>query len=351
MDSTLCKRNYPLDIARIVAVLMVVMIHCSTSFVANYQPFTVEFSFGNIFDSISRIGVPLFLMISGSLFLDEHREVTLKNILFKNVKSLAIITILWAIIYSAAYKFIFPLLTGNTISVKSIIGSIINGHYHMWCLYLIIGLYIITPFLKKFVCKENKDMVLFFIIISLCVSFLTPVINAICVLGFDLSFINTWINKFHLNFFGGYIAYFLAGWYIVHIEIKQKWLMYVIYFLSAVSLVAIVLYVHFTGDYTNAYQNISVPVFLYSVGVFLALNNINFNLSEKTAKKLEKLSKLTFGVYIIHVLILDMFIKLFPYSRYGALYIIVSFAVVVFVSFLVSYIVSKIPVLKKIIKA
>ena len=210
MDSMLYKRNYSLDIARIVATLTVVMIHCSGTFVKNYKQYTSEFIFGNLFDSISRIGVPLFLMISGSLFLDERREVTLKNILFKNIKSLAIITIIWASIYSAVYNVMFPLLIGKSINVKSVLRGIVNGHYHMWYLYMIIGLYIITPFLRKFVCKENKSMVLFFIIISFCFQFLTPTINAVCKLGLNLSFINRWLDKFHLDFFGGYITYFLG---------------------------------------------------------------------------------------------------------------------------------------------
>lgn len=351
MDSALYKRNHSLDVARIVAVLAVVMVHCSAPFVKGNQQFSFEFIFGNLFDSISRIGVPLFLMISGALFLDERKEVTLKNILLKNVKSLAIITIIWAIIYSSVYNIVFPLLNGESINVKSFISGIANGHYHMWYLYMIIGLYIITPFLKKFVCKENKEMVLFFIIISFCLHFFTPIINAMCELGLNLSIINTFINKFHLDFFGGYITYFLVGWYIVHIGIKQKWLTYVMYFLGAAALAFIVLFVQYTGDYTNAYENICAPVFVYSISVFLALNNININFKEKTAKKLTTLSKLTFGVYIIHVLVLSVYSILFPYSRYSALYIVVCFAIVVCSSFLISYVISKIPVLKKILKA
>lgn len=351
MDCMLYKRNHSLEIARMVATLTVVMIHCSATFVADYKQYTSEFIFGNLFDSISRIGVPLFLMISGSLFLDEHREVTLKSILLKNVKNLAIITIIWAIIYSSVYNVIFPLLMGESINVKTVLGDIVNGHYHMWYLYMIIGLYIITPFLKKFVCKENKGMVLFFIIISFCFQFFTPIINAMCELGLNLSYINIWLSNFHLDFFGGYITYFLVGWYIVHIGIQQKWIKYIIYFLGAAALTFIVLFVHFTGDYSNTYKHIGAPVFVYSVSVFLALNNMNFNFKEKTAKKLTNLSKLTFGVYLIHVLVISVYSKLFPYSRYSALYIVVSFVIVVCSCFLISYVISKIPVLKKIIKA
>ncbi len=151
MSNLLNKRNYSLDIARIIAALTVIMIHCSAPFVTGSQLFSSEFVFGNMFDSISRIGVPLFLMISGALFLDEQKEVTLKGIISKNIKSLAIITIIWSVIYSVVKNIVFPFFDGGSINLKNAIGGIINGHYHMWYLYMIIGLYFIVPVLKKII--------------------------------------------------------------------------------------------------------------------------------------------------------------------------------------------------------
>ena len=350
MDNLVHKRNYSLDIARIIATLSVVMTHCCSYFLEKHPLFSNEFIIGNLFDSLSRIGVPLFIMISGSLFLDERKDITLKSVLFKNIKCIAIIIIIWSTIYSIAYNVILPISSNNTISIKNIIGGIINGPYHMWYLYMIIGLYIMTPFLRKFVCKENKEMVLAFITISLCFQFFTPVVNIICKLGIDLSLINEWMTKFELDFFGGYLAYYLVGWYIVNVGIKQKLHKNIIYLLGATSLVLIILYVHFTGDYKNAYKNIGMPVFVYSVSVFLALNNITWKLKEKITKKLATLSNLTFGVYMIHALLVTIYIKLFPYNGHCILYIIVYFMVVIFFASLISYTISKIPLLRKIIK-
>ena len=166
MKDLVPKRNYSLDVTRIVAVLAVVMIHCSASFVTDYAPYTAEFIAGNLADSISRMGVPLFLMISGALFLDERKEVTLKSILSRNVKNIVIITVIWSILYATAYSILSPLVKGNPLNTKEILSGIIRGHGHMWYLYMIMGIYVMTPFLKKFVYKENKDMVLSFILIS-----------------------------------------------------------------------------------------------------------------------------------------------------------------------------------------
>lgn len=350
MKMALHQRNISLDIVRIVAIFAVIMLHSSADFVAFYPKSSNEFIIGNIFNAVSRIGVPLFLMISGALFLDERREMTLKIAFSKYVKNLAVITIIWAIFYSAIYHIVFPLLSKQVIDIKEFFGGILFGHRHMWYLFMIIGLYIITPFLKKFVNKENKCLVLSYIAVSFCINFFEPIIKAINDLGFHISFVNNWIDRFRLDFFSGYVTYFLVGWYIVHIGINQKWIRHLIYSLGAASLVFIVLFVHFTGEYDNVYENIGVPVFLYSVSAFLAINNIQVQLSEKNAKILATLSKLAFGAYIIHMLILTIFFNVFPYSNHCVLYIIISFVVASCISFLISYIISKIPVLKKIIK-
>ena len=81
------------------------------------------------------------------------------------------------------------------------------------------------------------------------------------------------------------------------------------------------------------------------------MRNKKLNLKEKSAHILAHLSKLTFGVYIVHILILTVCQKCFRYSGNPLLYVIVLFLMVTFLSFLITYILSKIPVVKELIKA
>lgn len=90
------ERNYSLDLTRIAAVLAVVMIHVSSAFVSSYEINTLEFQTANVLDSISRLGVPLFVMISGSLFLDEKRKISTRNLYFKNIKGILFLLYLWS---------------------------------------------------------------------------------------------------------------------------------------------------------------------------------------------------------------------------------------------------------------
>lgn len=63
--------NKSLDVIKTVAIITVLMTHVSAALVILFPVSSPEFIWGNIVDSISRIGVSLFIMVSGALFLDE----------------------------------------------------------------------------------------------------------------------------------------------------------------------------------------------------------------------------------------------------------------------------------------
>ncbi len=88
-------RDISLDIIRIIATMAVVMIHCSAFLVSNFKVGTMAFFVGNVFDSVSRLAVPLFVMVSGALFLNEERTVTVKGILKKNIKNTGLLFLFW----------------------------------------------------------------------------------------------------------------------------------------------------------------------------------------------------------------------------------------------------------------
>ena len=62
------------------------------------------------------------------------------------------------------------------------------------------------------------------------------------------------LDKFHMEFFTGYIAYYLAGWYIFHIGIKKGYIKKLIYILGAISLITIIVLTQITKEYNNIYD-------------------------------------------------------------------------------------------------
>ena len=345
------SRILTLDIHRIIAVLSVIMIHISAGFVINYDKASEEFLAGNIFDSISRMGVPLFIMVSGALMLDEAKEITFKNQIFKKIKNVITLIILWAFFYAMVYQVLLPVLDGDIPNLRMFILAIIDGHYHMWFLYMIIGLYLITPFVRCIAQKENKKLVLAFIILSLLTQFSVPILEGLTLIWGQCHRIILFMSKLELHFFCGYITYYLTGWYIMHNDINRKVQRYIIYPASALALIATILYVHLTQDYNNAYSNMNIFVYIYSVGVFSAIKNIPV---EKYGKKMKTLivalSNLSFGVYIVHDIPLFLFNRNMSYHDAPLLYLIIQFLGISIVSFVGCYILSKIPLVKKTVR-
>ena len=349
MTFTVKERNISLDLIKIIAMLTVIMTHVSANIMIQSDTSTIEFLVGNVYNSISRIGVPLFVMTSGALLLDKNKDITINQIFSKYVKNIALLLVFWSAVYSIIFNILIPSYYGDAISIKKVVSAFILGHSHLWYLYMLIGLYLITPFLRMFVTYERKNLVLLFISISLISQFTIPVLNELADIRSEFTILVELLNKFELHFFSGYVTYYLTGWYITHIKISDK-LKKVINIFWVPALIITIFYVQFTGEYSNAYSNTNIFIFIYSIGAFNVLYSIPCNLlSDKFKNKIIFLSKLSFGVYLSHQIVLRMLI-IVPYKGMPFLYILLLIIGTFVITFLGCFIASKIPVIKRLIR-
>ena len=144
---------------------------------------------------------------------------------------MAIIFLFWSLVYSV----LFELIPGH--GLKAFFSQFIQGHYHLWVLFMISGMYMITPFLRKIV--QDKKLTVYFLILAFI--FAVVIENAIYLLGvfsaeaYALSQIV--INNAHFHFVLGYPVYFVLGYYFNTYEISKKaerW----IYILGIISFIA-----------------------------------------------------------------------------------------------------------------
>ncbi|MDD6466906.1 MAG: acyltransferase family protein [Erysipelotrichaceae bacterium] len=99
------NRIYYLDVLRVIACLSVIMVHSSAPYVVkNIGSF--NFLIGNIFNSITRIGVPLFVMISGALMLDKNYQFSIEK-LMKHITRMFVFLVfgLHFIVYFLIYSY------------------------------------------------------------------------------------------------------------------------------------------------------------------------------------------------------------------------------------------------------
>lgn len=344
------KRIYSFDFMRIIAACAVVMIHTSVDFVLPTQSTLV---WGNLFHSLSRFAVPMFLMISGALMLDEDKEISVRKIL-KSSLNMFILLMLWSLFYAVGDNIIRPIVTNEPISLVTFFDTVFNGHYHLWYLFVLIGLYLITPILRLFIKRENSELIGKYLIFAVVICFVGSFVNQMVnIYTKQTDIVLNYISNFRLDCIFEYLLYYILGWYFVNVEISKKTRSFV-YIGGLVGIIATIIcgWFFFVEDAqaNYFYTNNSLNVFLCSVGLFVFIHYLVKTKNIKANKFVLKLSNLTFGAYLIHGIFLFGVKLIGKKLTCVPLAICVIFAVTVVLSFVAAYIISKIPILKKLIR-
>ncbi len=336
------------DVLRIAAIFFVMILHIAAENWGYTDVNTYEWSMMNIYDSISRWGVPILVMISGSLFLS--RNISIERLYKKNILRLVIIFIVWSLGYSLLFNIIV------NYSLKSFISGFIKGHFHLWFLYMIIGLYMITPFLRIIV--EDERLTRHFLLLALAFTVIIPeIISVISVFSEKYGeWVESVVSQAHIKFVLGYSMYFVLGYYLSTKQINRKNSL-LIYLMGLVGFVSTIVLTSIVSRKTNVasdifYNNLTINVMLESVAVFvLAKNNIhNDKVSNKAKMIIAKLSKYSLGAYLLHILAITFIRKFLSLTNisFNPLFSIPIISILTFVlSFGVSSILNHIPIIKK----
>ena len=137
-----------INFLRIIACIMVIGIHVSAIHAIKYCELSSggEFKFliSNFWYGISAPAVPVFVMISGKYALN-RKNIDYRKYYIKIFRRIYVPAILWSIIYMLLRYYY------QNISLKIVVNSAIGGSpfYHLWYLYMMIGVYLLVPFLEK----------------------------------------------------------------------------------------------------------------------------------------------------------------------------------------------------------
>lgn len=201
-----------LDLIRIIACVLVVMVHISAQQIEEFPVDSAQFVITNSCNSLAFTGVALFVMISGTLALNPRKETGIKNLLLHKTMHFFILYYIW----KALYQVVNMLDSGESFTVQNIKNDIIlaliqkNGYYHLWFLPMIAIVYMAVPLIKKSVAEKN--VCTYF----LCVFFVTALLVP-TMLNFEFKFKYLVVDFFAANdfyLFGGYLGYFILGHYL-----------------------------------------------------------------------------------------------------------------------------------------
>ena len=346
IDKNSSQRDYNMDLLRILASFMVIIVHVSAHNFLDTPAKSIEWLSYDMYDSMFRSTVPLFLMISGVFFLNEKTQNNLKKLYTKNIFRLALVFVIWSFIYA-----VFSVFT-KRIDSSNFLYSFITGHFHLWFIPTIIGIYMISPFIYKFIKNSNEKIFKYFLILFISSSLLKT-ISYLEFLPF-YEYILLFLKLLPIDIICNYYSYFILGYFLYNYGVSKKFTKS-IYVLSIVSVFLCFIGCYILSRYlgynnSNLMKDFSIFTAIEAIGVFLFFKNHTFVGKDVFSKKITNISNCTLGIYMIHMLVMY---TLFDYNliqirSFNTILSVPIISVLIFViSLVIVYLIKKIKFIGK----
>lgn len=277
-----------LDAMRIVATFGVITLHvfCMDyhSTIGSYNWFVAV-----IVDTLVRWSVPIFVMISGALFLQPSKDVSYRTLLRKQYPRLLIAYIFWTIVYGIIMIVKYTMFDGD-FKLEAVI-----PHFHLWYIPMLMGVYLFIPILRK-IASEEKMMKtvlgIWFLYLIGCF--------------FDFDNIRQMGILFQANSIVAYTGYFLLGYYVSshNITKRQSHWIYILGIAGAILAVCgniIPACAKKIGVETYL-NNLGPLVVVMSLALYTFIKQIMPKIEHKIFSFIEYVRKDLFGIYLTHAL-------------------------------------------------
>ncbi|MBP8912394.1 MAG: acyltransferase family protein, partial [Phycisphaerae bacterium] len=195
---------------RILSIYLVVTAHVTIGLTMPLTPLTFNWWLGTAIFYACFCSIPLFVMISGALLLDPSREESPREFYRKRMIRVGVPLVVWSIVY----LFVRAFIDKEHLTVGRIFELILTAdpYYHLWFLYMVVGLYLVTPVLRTFVHHATQQERVFVIILILILA------NA-----YGQADNVLWQNQRSIfTLFIPYIAFYLLGFELSRIDPRRR---------------------------------------------------------------------------------------------------------------------------------
>lgn len=307
-----------IDYVRVIACFLVMLVHASENFYCISADTTMLANESNRFwvafydGALGRMSVPLFMVVSAFLLVPVKPNVSMSDFYKHRFKRIIPPLVFFMLIYC-----FLPLAWGQSwqdfrllpFTFPSMAG-------HLWFMYPLISLYLIipvvSPWLERASAKEERLFLIFFMLSTL-VPWLTRFVSS-----------NLWGTCFWNPYFGmfyycsGYLGYLVMAHYIrVHLkwDRAKRLKVGIGSFVASAAFTAWSAWhagvpgiVMQTPSYEWSWEFCTPNVLLATFGAFLMFTCIK---RQEAHPWITGISKLTFGMYLMHILFLSNIAPLF----------------------------------------
>ncbi|WP_430809834.1 MULTISPECIES: acyltransferase [unclassified Carboxylicivirga] len=323
MQETKNKRIAYLDVLRVLATFMVIMVHAGDAYL--YEASTLTFRTANsLYAVLLRASVPLFIIMSSILLLPIKTD---NQTFFKRRFVRVVIPFLfWSIIYvflpvpnKLAFGGPTNALTdgGMNVYLYNLLMIPLNftgSNVHFWFIYIILGLYLFMPVISPWLKTASKKALLFYLAAWVATLFFPylrlvfPQIHGEC----------DWNSFGMLYYFGGYLGYIILGYFLHHYNrlntiysIGMGLLLYAagagltyVGFIADQNAFLHKLASHGVEDWKLIEFNISYlapNVVMMTTGVFIMVQKLH--IPETMRKVFAHLSIKSYGIFLVHYIL------------------------------------------------
>ena len=284
-----------------------------------------------------RIGVPIFLMLSGALSLG--RDWTIKEFLSKRLPRIINPFIFW-VVFSSIIVYIISIFT-PLVTVDGLFSLIYMGFtgrppyfFQNWFFWMILGTYLIMPIYNKWIKNSKLTELEYFLAIWLIT----------CIFDFTLNM----EFPVKISYFTSPIGLVVLGYYLRYTERKiftNKIVPILLIILPCIAMVTLS-YLFSSTELIYKFERYTIFVSLEAAGVFLLFRNANFDAKGCLEKVISKIAQYSYGIYLAHVAVLILCKRLIPNIFPYTLWTLILFLLVLLIPMTLLYLFSKVPVLK-----
>lgn len=333
-------RIFYLDEIRALAILLVLLAHTIQYFPINIDYLTSPTLLSYL--CVSRMGVPLFFMLSGALLIG--KEYSLGSFLKKRFKRVLIPAIFWYIVL------FLTVAAANGYNFNMIYYWIYQAPFP-WFVCAILGIYLVIPIFSSFIKEYGMRGAEYCLIIWFVLIILT---------NYHLS--EDYYVNLIFNNFGLYIGYAVLGYYLTNKDFRIYSLPMMIFNLI-VFIATLVISIYYAFNFVHVVYIYSASVIIQCITLFLFLRYLSKYALFKPKKVLSKihdfiktswigsliyfLSISSYTIYLMHIHIVNLLLQYYPITTFDQISMI--FLLLTIGSLVVVFILSKIPILNRII--
>ena len=358
MSVKLSQRQASLDVVRLVAISSVLIMHVlDNSWSLNksilVQNSTVVIVLKFLVYNLGRIGVPLFLFLTGYLMLDRKYDwADIPHFYKKRVSKLIVVTLIWNIIYA-----VLRIMLGDRVfSVGTIVKELLFigplSAPHLWYMPTIIGIYIFLPIVANSLAHLNDRTIKILAPLMIFYSFIVPTASVFLrAAGYGKL-----QPGLEINFTGGIcgamaIIGYLIKRYQSQITAKLNTgrclLLFICSMASSIILQYFTVFIHGQSNTSPWYD--SIFILLAAVALFVLILQRFAML--KPSVRLTRAAESTFGIYLVHYVFIYIFVaiaKMYGFKQ-GLAYATTMVIVVTALSYLFCWVMQKSKRLRKLI--